>query len=113
MLPFSLAGSISSAIGGIIVSKTKDYRITLWVSWAIYCLGLGLMIMLDSYSNLYVQHSPVFDGYRMFYRAEKLLYTLVASIGYGPMFTVPLVALQAAMPLKDMATSTAAMEFVK
>lgn len=42
-----------------------------------------------------------------------MLFTLVPSIGCGPLFLGPLIALQAAMPMKDMATSTAAMGFVR
>jgi hypothetical protein len=43
----------------------------------------------------------------MLYSAEQVLYLLVASLGIGVLFQSPLIALQAAMPLKDMATSTA------
>ena len=34
-------------------------------------------------------------------RAEQVLYPLVAALGLGCLFQVPLIALQAAMPLKD------------
>lgn len=54
MLPFSLGSSVFSAIGGVLVAVTKDYQIIMWASWAIYTLGWGLCIMLDSYSTMYV-----------------------------------------------------------
>ncbi|KAK0483776.1 MFS general substrate transporter [Armillaria novae-zelandiae] len=97
MLPFSLGSSLTSATMGYIVSRTGEYRLVIWVSWAVFTLGYGLMIMLDSYSNT----------------AEKVLYPLIAAMGLGTMFQVPMIALQAAMPLKDMATSTAAYGFIR
>ncbi|KAG7447925.1 MFS general substrate transporter [Guyanagaster necrorhizus] len=97
MLPFSLGSSIASASMGYLVSHTGEYRPVLWISWTLFTLGYGLMIMLDSYSNT----------------AEKILFPLIAALGLGTMFQVPLIALQAAMPLKDMATSTAAFGFIR
>ncbi|KAK0239988.1 major facilitator superfamily domain-containing protein [Armillaria nabsnona] len=97
MLPFSLGSSLTSATMGYVVSRTGEYRPVIWISWAVFTLGYGLMIMLDSYSNT----------------AEKVLYPLIAAMGLGTMFQVPMIALQAAMPLKDMATSTAAYGFIR
>ncbi|KAK0451021.1 MFS amino acid permease [Armillaria borealis] len=97
MLPFSLGSSLTSATMGYVVSRTGEYRLVIWISWAVFTLGYGLMIMLDSYSNT----------------AEKVLYPFIAAVGLGTMFQVPMIALQAAMPLKDMATSTAAYGFIR
>ncbi|KAK1236015.1 hypothetical protein PQX77_000784, partial [Marasmius sp. AFHP31] len=97
MLPFSLGGAVVSAISGIIVSRFKEYRIVMWISWAIFTLGYGLMTMLDGYSSL----------------AEQLVLPLVAALGIGALFQTPLIGLQAAMPLKDMATSTGAFGFIR
>jgi len=60
-------------------------------------LGFGLMVLLNNTSNL----------------AEKILYPLVAAIGVGCLFQTPLIALQAAMPIKDMATSTSTFGFLR
>ncbi|KAF5373628.1 hypothetical protein D9758_000649 [Tetrapyrgos nigripes] len=97
MIPFSCGGAIFSAASGILVSKTKEYRFIMWGAFAFFTLGYGLMIMLDSHSNT----------------AEKVLYPFVAAIGLGSLFQTPLIALQAAMPLKDMATSTSAFGFIR
>lgn len=51
MLPFSLGSSLTSATMGYVVSRTGEYRLVIWISWAVFTLGYGLMIMLDSYSN--------------------------------------------------------------
>ncbi|KAF8798178.1 MFS general substrate transporter [Phlegmacium glaucopus] len=91
MLPFSLGAAVLSAISGIVVSRTGLYRPVMWFGYALFALGMGLMIMLDANSST----------------AKKVLFPLVAAIGLGTMFQTPLIGLQAAMPLKDMATSTA------
>ncbi|KAL0577864.1 hypothetical protein V5O48_004100 [Marasmius crinis-equi] len=97
MLPFSLGSALVSATAGILVSRFKDYRTIMWISWAIFTLGYGLMTMLDSHSSL----------------AKQLVLPLVAALGIGALFQTPLIGLQAAMPLKDMATSTGAFGFIR
>ncbi|KAJ3989453.1 MFS general substrate transporter [Lentinula detonsa] len=97
MLPFSLGSALTSALSGVVVSRTKEYRLVMWLSWAMFVVGYGLMTMLDSHSNT----------------AMKELYPFVAAIGIGCLFQTPLIALQAAMPLRDMATSTGAFGFIR
>ncbi|KAF8228465.1 MFS general substrate transporter [Tricholoma matsutake] len=97
MLPYSLGASAFSALSGVLVSRTGQYRSLMQVAFAIFTLGMGLMIQLTNTSSL----------------AEKVLYPLVCSIGLGCLFQVPLVGLQAAMPLKDMATSTSTFGFLR
>ncbi|KAK7693539.1 hypothetical protein QCA50_003108 [Cerrena zonata] len=69
----------------------------MWFSWVIIVLGYGLMIQLDEKSNT----------------AEKVLYLLISAVGIGCLFQTPLIGLQAAMPLKDMATSTSTFGFIR
>ncbi|KAH7889438.1 major facilitator superfamily domain-containing protein [Phlebopus sp. FC_14] len=97
MLPYSLGGASFSAMSGMMVARTGSYRPIMWGAWTIMTVGWGLMIMLDSTSNT----------------AEKELYPLVAAIGLGCLFQTPIIAVQAAMPLKDMATSTASLFFLR
>ncbi|KDR73516.1 hypothetical protein GALMADRAFT_614600 [Galerina marginata CBS 339.88] len=97
MLPFSLGCSLFSAVSGVIVSRTGQYRPVMWISFVIFAIGMGLMIMLDGHSST----------------AVKVVYPLVASIGVGCLFQTPLIGLQAAMPIKDMATSTATFGFLR
>ncbi|KAF8485604.1 major facilitator superfamily domain-containing protein [Gautieria morchelliformis] len=91
MLPFSLGAAFISAFTGIIISKLGDYLYVTWFSWSMMCLGYGLMIMLDDTTST----------------ALKAIFPLIAALGTGGLFQTPLIGLQAAMPLKDMATSTA------
>ncbi|KAH9483677.1 putative MFS-type transporter [Psilocybe cubensis] len=97
MLPYSLGCAVLSALSGVLVSKTGRYRPVMWVAFAVFATGMGLMIMLDAQSTT----------------AEKVLYPLVAAVGLGCLFQTPLIGLQAAMPIKDMATSTATFGFIR
>ncbi|KZT26422.1 MFS general substrate transporter [Neolentinus lepideus HHB14362 ss-1] len=97
MLPYSLVSSLVSAAGGVIVTRWERYRPIIWFSWAVMTLGFGLMIGLDDTSTT----------------AQQEVYPLIAGIGIGCLFQAPLIALQAAMPLKDMATSTSTFMFLR
>ncbi|KAG6860626.1 hypothetical protein C0995_009275 [Termitomyces sp. Mi166 len=97
MLSYSLGASLTSAISGIIVSRTGQYRPTMWIGFAVFTLGLGLMTMLNASSSQVV----------------KEIYPLIAALGLGCLFQTPLIGLQAAMPIKDMATSTATFGFIR
>ncbi|EKM55449.1 uncharacterized protein PHACADRAFT_256078 [Phanerochaete carnosa HHB-10118-sp] len=97
MLPYSLCSALISAVSGQFVTRTGRWRPVMWFSWVIIVLGYGLMIQLDDRSNA----------------AEKVLYLLIAAVGIGCLFQTPLIGLQAAMPLKDMATSTATFTFLR
>jgi len=93
MLSFSLGASLISVVSGIIITKTGTYRPVIWFGYTLFTIGMGLMTMLNANSST----------------AEKVLYPLVTSIGIGTFFQAPFIALQAAMPMKDMATSTGAL----
>jgi MFS family permease len=97
MLPYSLGCAIVAIISGRIVSQTGQYRPVLWVGLAVFTLGMGLMIMLDAHSST----------------AVKEIFPLIAALGLGCFFQTPLIVLQAAMPIKDMATSTGAFIFIR
>ncbi|KAJ6502853.1 major facilitator superfamily domain-containing protein [Mycena vitilis] len=90
IIPFSLLSSLTSGLAGYIVSRMGDYRPVMWISYAVMAVGYGLMIMLDERSSLAVQ----------------IIYPLIAGIGLGALFLPPLIGLQAAMPVKDMATTS-------
>ncbi|KZP12598.1 MFS general substrate transporter [Athelia psychrophila] len=97
MLPYSLGGAATSIVSGLVVTRVKKYRAVLWFAWSVMTIGYGLMTMLDSHSSTVV----------------KVFWPLIAALGVGCLFQVPLIALQAAMPLKDMATSTGTYGFLR
>jgi hypothetical protein len=86
-----------SAVSGAAVSKTGIYRPVIWLAFAVFAVGLGLMSMLDSRSSSVV----------------KVIYPLITALGLGALFQTPLIAIQAAMPIKDMATSTGTFGFIR
>jgi hypothetical protein len=45
--------------------------------------------------------------------AQQVFYLLIPALGVGFLFQAPLIAIQAAMPLRDMATSTAAFGLIR
>lgn len=53
------------------------------------------------------------DVIAAFASAAREVYPLIAGIGVGGLFFPPLLAVQAAMPMKDMATSTAALGLIR
>ncbi|KAH9934730.1 MFS general substrate transporter [Fomitopsis serialis] len=97
MLPFSLGASIMSVVSGQIVARTGRWRPVMWVAWAMFTLGYGLMIMLSESSS----------------NGVKEAIPLIGALGLGCLFQTPLIGLQAAMPLKDMATTTATFGFLR
>lgn len=47
------------------------------------------------------------------YSAVQEIFPLITALGFGCLLQVPLVALQAAMPLKDMATASSGFMFLR
>jgi len=96
------------------MSKTGTYRLIIWVAYVTLTLGLGLMIMLDYQSSMYVflTDGSLWHAHPI-YSATQEIYPLIASLGIGCLLQVPLVALQAAMPMKDMATASSAFMFLR
>ncbi|KAJ7911085.1 MFS general substrate transporter [Mycena leptocephala] len=90
IIPFSSLASVAAGFAGWVVSKMGDYRPVMWIGYVVMAIGYGLMIMLD-------ERSPI---------AVQIIYPLIAGIGLGALFLPPLIGMQAAMPVKDLATSS-------
>ncbi|KIM59170.1 hypothetical protein SCLCIDRAFT_1217953 [Scleroderma citrinum Foug A] len=97
MIPFSLGTAIMSIVAGFVNSRMGKSRPIIWAAFFAMALGWGLMTQLDYNSN----------------NAEKELYPFIPALGVGSVFQVPLILLQAAMPLKDMATASSAFLFLR
>lgn len=97
MLPFCLGACVASFVVGFLVNILGDVRRIMAVSFAVMTLGFGLMIMLSNTSSIAVQE----------------IYPLISGVGFGGLFFPPVVAMQAAMPNKDMATSTATLGLLR
>ncbi|KAH7107653.1 MFS amino acid permease [Auriculariales sp. MPI-PUGE-AT-0066] len=96
-IPFSCGGALVAIISGLVIVKTGSYRPVIFFGWFVMLLGQGLLILYDENTSVPTQ--------------EGLL--LLLSIGAGCLFQPPLIALQAAMPLKDMATATATFGLIR
>ncbi|KAJ7931714.1 major facilitator superfamily domain-containing protein [Mycena leptocephala] len=96
MFPVSLGGSLITVIVGPLVTSTKTTRPFIWAGTALMTVGAGLLVSLSEKSSL----------------GMELGFTLVQGMGTGFLFQPPLIALQAAMPLKDMAACTGAVRFI-
>lgn len=97
MLTFSLGGAIFAIISGLIVAKTGRYKYVALVGYTIMLIGFGLLCSLSATSST----------------AQQEIYTLIAGVGTGFNFQTPLITLQAAMPLQDMAVATSAMVLLR
>ncbi|KAJ2962082.1 hypothetical protein NQZ79_g2784 [Umbelopsis isabellina] len=95
LLPYMLGVVFCNIAGGLIIAKTGVYRIWLWIGTAILTVGSGLITMLDMNSN----------------RGEQIGYLLVAGVGFGCCMQTMIVAAQASVTYKDMAVTTAFVNF--
>ncbi|KAF7341255.1 Membrane transporter [Mycena venus] len=96
IIPFALFSSVMSGLSGYVTSF-GDYRPPIWISFAVMAIGYGLMVMLDERSSNFIE----------------IIYTGIGGLGTGGLFIPPLIGLQAAMPLKDMATSSTTFGLVR
>ncbi|CAO1629970.1 unnamed protein product [Parajaminaea phylloscopi] len=97
MLPYALVGSIVSAVSGVAVVKLKAWRPVFWYGWLLSAIGYSLMTLIDAESSW----------------AEIECTTLVAGLGYGALFQVPLLGLLSAMPQSEQAATTSTLGLVR
>ncbi|KKY16916.1 putative major facilitator superfamily transporter [Diplodia seriata] len=97
LLAFALSLSVVSATTGIVIKKTGAYLPCIIFGFAVLTLGFGLYTDIDAHSSW----------------TKIILYQIVAGIGVGPNFQSPLIALQAHVHPKDIATATATFGFVR
>ncbi|CAM0135182.1 unnamed protein product [Umbelopsis sp. WA50703] len=95
LLPYMLGVVFCNISAGLIIAKTGVYRIWLWVGTAILTVGSGLITMLNMDSN----------------RGEQIGYLLIAGVGFGCCMQTMIVAAQASVTYKDMAVTTAFVNF--
>lgn len=93
LLPYAIFVSLSTVVAGQIVSQFRIVRPVPWVGYAIAMVGFGAMIPTFTYTL------PLSEQYGLL---------IIPAFGIGLSLQTPLVILQAAMPLSDMAAVTAA-----
>lgn len=96
-LPLMLVQTVTSFTSGIIQSKTGDYWWNLVVGYTIWTIGLGLISSITSTTSI----------------AKLSGYQIIVGIGAGQTFQTSLVAIQAGVERKDMATATGLRNFLR
>ncbi|KAJ7641849.1 MFS general substrate transporter [Roridomyces roridus] len=96
-IPFAVLTSLTSALGGIVTTKIGDFRPPMWIGFSFMTLGYGLMITLD-------EKTPI---------ARAVGYSSIVGFGAGWFFLPPLIGFQAAMPTREMATTSATFLLIK
>lgn len=86
--------TVAAALG---IRKTGRYRPTIWLSASALTLAVGLSIAFSSHRSW----------------ALIVIVQLLLSIGIGPLFQAPLLALQASLPSKDASRANGAFAFMR
>jgi MFS family permease len=97
LLPFVMALSFMSALMGVFIKRTGKYRPPIWFGLTVMTIGYGLFTNLDVSPNW----------------AKIIIFQIIAGIGVGPNFQSPLIALQAQIEPRDIATATATFGFTR
>ncbi|MCA2209513.1 DHA2 family efflux MFS transporter permease subunit [Nocardia rosealba] len=97
MLPMVLGLMLGSILSGRLISKTGRYRAFPLIGAATLTLGLFLLHLLDAHSPLWL----------------AMIFMAVAGFGLGNLMQPLTLALQNALPPKDMGVSTAAATFFR
>ncbi|KAF2146450.1 uncharacterized protein K452DRAFT_241213 [Aplosporella prunicola CBS 121167] len=97
ILAFAMSLSVSSALTGVVIRKTGAYLPCIWFGMALMTLGYGLFTNITANSSW----------------AKLILFQIVAGLGVGPNFQSPLIALQAMVQPRDIATATATFGFTR
>ncbi|KAL7908620.1 MFS general substrate transporter [Trichoderma velutinum] len=97
ILPYVLALSFTSALTGVFIKKTGNYKIPIVSGLLVMTLGFGLFIDLGARANW----------------AKIIIFQIIAGIGVGPNFQSPLIALQTNVEPRDIGAATASFQFLR
>ena len=97
LLPLVTVQTVTAFASGLIVSKTGDYYWNLVFGFSIWTIGLGLLSTIDENTSL----------------AKLIGYQILDGIGAGQTFQTSLVAIQASVERKEMATATGLRNFLR
>ncbi|KAL6829582.1 MFS general substrate transporter [Trichoderma sp. SZMC 28015] len=97
ILPYVLALSFVSALTGVFIKKTGNYKIPIISGLFIMTIGFGLFIDLGARANW----------------AKIIIFQIIAGIGVGPNFQSPLIALQTNVEPRDIGAATASFQFLR
>lgn len=97
LLPTAIALAITSVMTGVFIAKLGKFLPPIYFGFFMMTLGFGLFIDFDAHSSL----------------TKLIIYQVIAGLGIGPIFQSPLIALQAHINPRDIATATATLGFIR
>lgn len=97
LLPAAIPTGLAAFAKGAFIGITGNYLIPIYVGVTFMTLGFGLFINLHADSSW----------------AKIIIYQIIAGIGMGSLLQPPLVALQAGIKQRDIASSTATSNFLR
>ncbi|KAL7411710.1 major facilitator superfamily domain-containing protein [Mrakia frigida] len=97
LLPTITGCSLMTLAVGPLMTRLKVARPFMWIGLGLGTLGFGLMLLLDPNSGL----------------ANQEGLPILAGLGLGMLFQPPLIVLQSALPMKDMASTTSAYQLCR
>jgi MFS family permease len=89
-LPLIIAVTISTIVSGILISATGYYQALLIGGGAVATIGAGLLYMLDVDTGT----------------GKWIGYQIIAGVGWGTSFQIPMIAVQGTVAPSDLATAT-------
>ena len=89
-IPYLISITLAAMTSGLLVSLLGVYAPFIWAGTAIFTIGCGMLYTLDVGSTL----------------GEWFGYELIAGIGVGACFQVPIIAVQVVLSTEDMPTGS-------
>lgn len=97
ILALAVPLAVASVVSGLAILKTGHYLGLIIGGMLFLTLALGLFIDLRDYRSW----------------SRIIIYQIIASLGMGPVFQAPIVALQTRLEPRDIASGTAAFQFLR
>jgi len=97
LIPLTVLQSVGSAGTGFLVTKLQRYKAIVLIGFAIYSLGIGLLISVNQSTSLEV----------------IIVYCIIAGIGSGGCTQTQLLAAQCAVSRKEQSLVTSARNFFR
>lgn len=97
VLPTAVSLAVTSIATGAFIAKTGKFLPPIYFGFFFLTLGFGLYIDIDAHSSW----------------AKLIIYQIISGAGIGPIFQSPIIALQAHINPRDIATATATLGFVR
>lgn len=97
VLPTAVSLAVTSIGTGAFIAKTGKFLPPIYFGFFFLTLGFGLYIDIDAHSSW----------------AKLIIYQIISGAGIGPIFQSPIIALQAHINPRDIATATATLGFVR